>query len=226
MIRYWDHSEKERAALTEDQIKAMLTVEMMEKGVLNPGPSPELSTPKQADLPKTTFYRPTCESYYGKPNVLFTTMEDAQAFVALKPRAWQRDYQADTDYAIGAKTLSVEVIELPEEDVITTRREELRRIHAENEANKKKIEAHAEAVKKADKVTDGVWDDWHECKGKGREYGRVIATFNSYASLADGNEATARKFLAKAYPEQTIVDAFAWCEVADPATSQKAAEAA
>ena len=75
MKTYWDYTERERSEMTEDQVTALLDVELMSKGVLKVV-APILNKIEPVDLPT--------ETKYEAGGILFVTVEQAQAFLALK----------------------------------------------------------------------------------------------------------------------------------------------
>ena len=86
MNRYWDLTNKQRSLLTYDQVKALLEVELMEKGVLAV-PKPELITTEPVALIKETYYVPHYKGEYSDQAMpfAFRSAEDCERFFEMDP---------------------------------------------------------------------------------------------------------------------------------------------
>src|SRR5579859_586132 len=83
MKTYWDLSEKERAALSREDVERYIDAELMMKGVLKVTPL-MLEPLPSAPEPTTTYYQVSTGSVYTL-DPLFRTAADAEAFLAMRP---------------------------------------------------------------------------------------------------------------------------------------------
>lgn len=218
MNRYWDIEEKDRAELTEEQVKSFLDVELMEKGLVKLK-SPVRQPLATIELPKV---KVACVKYasdkYGAPQTLevgFQTMEEAQAFLDLKPMMISDDWETKTKWAAPIRDASIFTEELTEHHVVLSAIVALKSNKAKDDANQKAEREYTEATKKIDEATKDVWADWQELRAKARDHQKVLDTKTEYEKLA-GDAETALKFLLKAYPQPTIEEACAWRGIPSP----------
>jgi len=208
--RYWDLTEKERAALTVDEIEAFCDVEMMEKGVAPPEP-PAYEPVVQFVAPTRRFYKIDFEDQQysftrEESEFLFLTPEVAQQCIDLKPLVRTKNGPTPIkDATIRPK------------DVFVVEDEATATVKAAAEAAEKRNNSLRERYERektrAEEVVQGVWTNWHSCRELREEYARVIRTFEKYKPLAGGDEAMAAQFLADAYDYQVANDAFAWNDI-------------
>jgi DNA-directed RNA polymerase subunit N (RpoN/RPB10) len=206
MKTYWDYSEKERSEMTEEQVRSMLDVELMEKGVLKVEP-PVLRPVENIEVARQT--------YFEAGSILFKTAEEAHSFLALHPHKEGYDYSgAGYDYKY-AQPLESEVRQVSmciKQDVVN-----LSTTLAKNKEAKTWNEQAEQKYKKAceaqNKVLDGVWEDWYRCRDLTLQHKKVIDTRAEYLQLTNRDEALARTFLAKVFTEEEIKDAMEWFEV-------------
>lgn len=215
MKTYWDYSEQERAGLTEDQVKSLLDVELMTKGIKRPEP------PVLADIPKSPlgerqkFYSLSAKGKYGSDehfNICFPSIETAQRFGELCPLRRDYDYEvgSEFEYVTPVGEYKLEVVELYGLDQINTFRSELKNRKAKSESNQKASQAFADASKKADEVTKHVWDDWYRQRQTLTAMASVVKTYNEYVTLTGGDIGLALTFLGKAHDSGTIQEAMEW----------------
>lgn len=206
---YWNLEEKERAALTREEVEKFLDAELMTKGVLKVlalrlDPEPEI-------------VEPAATTYYQVGSVAFSTAKAAEDFIKLAP------ISIDTKYIGGGWRTSVSVaspiVGSPTELRVVSpseyadRRNDLEKRETIRVSNEKAREEHAKASKAQDSVLSGVWEDWARCREVDAGHRRVVSTFREYVAVA-GDELTAAKFLAKAFTVAQIAEAAKWCGVA------------
>lgn len=213
MNRYWDLSEQERARLTKAQVEALLTVELMEKGVVKVEP-PAFEPVDEVNVAKTVYFeiQRKCEYSMTGTSILFTDAEKAQKFIELAP-LWEDsryEYGHDRKFAMPGRELSIKSVELPSEDVVANMATVLKRNKAAEDANATRRAEYAKAITAVEDATKGVWDDWQTCRAKARDAAKVKDTLAEYLGLCDGNTTTALAFLAKAFDEERIAEAKAW----------------
>jgi hypothetical protein len=208
MKRYWDYSESERAKLTAEQVEKFLAYELMERGVLQVEPL-NLEEPKPVSLPKRRVFllREGDGAYGTMLNLGFETIEQAEAcrdairFIR-EQQGWQGPH-----FTRPVKALQIVSEDLPTDDAVTAARSALEaesRIESANETARREYEA---ACKKVADATSGVWSDWRECQSVEARHQKIRDTLAGYVQMADGNEAMARAFLAKAFSPDEIEEA-------------------
>ncbi len=210
MNRYWDFSERERAALTEDQVRAFLDVELMEKGVAKVK-APSCRPVVEVKIPRKAFARIKFPTRHGSEDTLdvaFPDIESAHAFLALQPLIVSRDWETDSTSArpiVGAVFSG----ELAGADDVMAATVALKANKANKEENDRAERAYREAVKKVDEATRDVWSDWRECRGKAERAQRIAETRAEYLRLA-GTAELAETFLAKAYDSHELAFEREW----------------
>lgn len=206
MERYWDLTEKQRSELTREQVESFLTVELMENGVTKVEPL-VLETPTPVELATDTYYQVEGDEYTHF-NAIFRTMEQAQAFVELKPMASDYDYNAGikNTYLKPCSGYKIGTVKLCRREDIANSRAVLQKNEAIAKANEKATQAYNEACKLVERASAHIFDDWDDCCEKSRSFAKVLATFNEYVGICDGDRFKALVFLCKAF-DRTVVDA-------------------
>ncbi len=215
MKTFWDLEEKERAALTREEVERCLDAELMTKGVLKVAPLALDEEPTIDELATSTYYWVD-----GFPHVLFTTTEAASAFVALKPAQLGSeylcgDYRQSVKFAKPSEDTDINQVSVASQDSFVQRRSDLEKRAAIRTSNEKRREEYDRDSKAQAKVLDGVWEDWARCRRVEEGHRRVVATFNDYVKTA-GDEYTAARFLGKVFTFEQIDEARTWCGVAIP----------
>lgn len=212
MDRYWDRSEWECAGLIREQVEALLTVELMEKGVVRVE-QPELEPVEEVKPATVTIYGISCGGRYGSPDVLdfgFETIDLADAFTKLKPLKIEKDYGTNVVMSEPMRDLAVVPRDLPTVAEAATLKSRLDKAAAAKKANKERMDAYNAAVKAVTEATSGVWDDWQECRAKDRKYMKIKTTMAEYVGICGGNTETALAFLEKAFSAEEIAEATNW----------------
>lgn len=202
MKTYWDYSEKERSEMGEEQIRALLDVELMSKGVKKVE-APILKPVKSVEI--------ETEVWFEVGDVFFKTAEQAQQFLALNPKHSTYEYSCGYDYHYAAEIES----EIKQSSLYSRQALlDLASILKENKAAKAYNEdissAHEKRTEEVDKVLNGVWEDWYECKTKAAQHRKVLETRSEYMKLTDNNADLADTFLKKVYSTEEIKEADAW----------------
>lgn len=223
MERYWDLTEKQRAELTEAQMEPYYAIERMEAGAVMPIP-PEYKNEDKPDVATKRYYTVEHRKGYStdKFGVLFTTAEAAQAFIDLKPLIAESNY--DLDYKMTAKTpddLALVPMDLPtKEALLVVKPAYIKAVEAEKE-NKKLREEYDKSQSCYANTVQQLDSDRYRCQSLARDHKRVIDTFDTYKTTANGDEEIALRFLNKAFKPEAIAAAFAWfgMDVPSPAPS-------
>lgn len=231
MKTYWDYSDKERSELTSEQVTALLDVELMTAGVLKPVAPVLEEVPSNPVGPRQKFYGIEAVGKYGSSahiGIVFSTIEDAEKFIALSPCIREYDYEVGTEftYVTRLSDAKIAVEDLYSITQINEFRSALKRRKSASESNTKISSQFKAASEKADKITQGVWDDWHQHRSFSDEMHRVVSTFKEYLSLTKGDPNLALTFLEKALTRDTVNQAREWFPGEIPDTHSIAVEAA
>lgn len=206
---YWDLTEKQRAALTATDVERFVDAELMTKGVLRVEPLDLLPEPELPAEDLEVFAIRT--DGYTKLDVVFGTPAEAQQ--AIKSALHLTSvYLGSTSYPVAAPIAKAEVIAIALHSKATADafRREFEKVGEIRRENARRKEAHDAESRKEAEALKGLWEDWHACRSKAERVGRVLATFEAYLKMADGNDQIARKFLAKAYSADVLADASEW----------------
>lgn len=209
MQRYWDYSEKERAAMTEEQVEVLLGYELMEKGVLKVD-LPVVHDMLPVDMPKRRIFSLAEIDQHGttKPiGVSFETIAQAEACLTFNPL--KRVDEWNTEHHVASCNMTIIAEMLPDAAAVIAAKattDDNRRRKAENDEAQRRYE---QELKKVNDATSGVWSDWHDCRRKADEAKKIRDTFDEYKRMTGGNEELARAFLAKAFEANEIEEALA-----------------
>lgn len=208
MKTYWDHSDRERSEMTEDQVRAFLDYELMALGVLKPK-APVLEAVEEVALPAKTFFRLKFNDWHDV-NVLFVRLEDAMAVSEMQLARAENDYQAGREFGQPVSRCTVEKVELPGPESKDAARQALIVEKQRKDRNEKAQSEYAKACQAADKSCEGIWKDWYASREMADKYARIRDTMADYIKLTDGNAEMARTFLAKAFGEDDIRESEEW----------------
>jgi hypothetical protein len=213
MNRYWNFSERERSELTGDNVRALLSVEMMEKGVLKVEP-PVLMELQPCDVPTVAAYEVLYHGEYSSDHssgFAFATAGEADSFIALHPLLIDTRWEyGSTKFLVPCQEMKIQKIELPNEVAMTNKAVILKANKAAKEANEKSQSQYHKDMKSVEDATKGVWDDWHECREKAARCKKVADTRAEYVTLSGGDKAIAEEFLKKAFDEERLKEAAEW----------------
>lgn len=209
MNRYWDLSEKERAALTSEQVESMLAVELMEKGVVRVEP-PVMLPVDFKKPPSTRMYRIKHDRCYGESGVAYPTVEDAE-------RAMMNAIAVASEYVAGENAyyihptaeLSVTAIDIASRADIAACKSSNEKANENKKTNDAANREYDIAVRAVTDATEGVWSDWHVCCAKQSRYQRIVDTFAEYKTLC-GSDILAATFLGKVFSPEEISAANKW----------------
>lgn len=213
MKTYWDLTEKERAALDREGVERYIDAELMTKGCLRAEPPKLEPVPGAPELPRERYYMLT-GTRYGRA-MLFRTTEDAQTVIDLcvgeqHSQHIGGDYQNSVDYADAQSEAKIESADLPSLATVTAAKALLDKRAAIEKLNRERQKTYDQALKDQDEVLGGLWDDWRRCQRMADEHERVHSTFQRYVQIADGDEATAAKFLRTAFSVADVMAAEQW----------------
>lgn len=229
MQTYWDYTEQERAVLTEEEVKSLLDVELMTKGVKKPVAPTLAEVPKSPVGERRKYYGLVGKGKYGTDehfSVCFDSIDRAEAFLALQPLRRDYDYEVghEFEYAVPVTDAKIDLVPLYALDQINEFRSELKNRKAKTEANNKALSEFTKASEKAENVTKGVWEDWFRQRETHATLKGIVDTYQEYLRLTENNSDLALTFLGKAHRLEHIEEARQWFPNTIPATTQEAKE--
>jgi hypothetical protein len=227
MKTYWDYNESERANLTYEEVQSLQKFELMSAGILTPEP-PTFQDETPPPVPTQKFYQVThVDGVYSTPKnfgTIFRTMEDAEAFIALRPAVVESNWQFSGNYFKEVSGLQVQVVELPTEADQVAHKPRLIELKSIVESNKKLKDEYSTACKAVTDACVSMWDDYRTVTSKQHRYKKIVDTFNAYVNECDGNEEIAMRFLLKATDRETIEESFEWFGEVAPLPALELAE--
>jgi hypothetical protein len=219
MKTYWDLPETERAGLTEEQVREYIKYELMAAGVLAPKP-PEIVAVPEIVVPTTTMYGiEFAESRYHSRqalDVVFDTADAAAKFIALRPQIKSHDYEADTHESRFMPDMAVVEVRVATHEAVLKIKADLIDAKKKREANEQAERKYNEEAEKTAKAAEPVWGDYRSLQSKAHTINTVVATYNEYTTMTGGDLVLALGFLRKAFPDETINEAFEWRGLHNP----------
>lgn len=208
MQRYWDLSEKQRSALSRDELEHYIDIELMEAGVVRPKP-PKLEALEEVQL-ETRIYYGIVKDSYQSPEFVFESESDAALVAASRPLWLHDDYQTKAKWAEPCPDVVVKPITVATQQSAVDARVRLLENAERKQRNDQAERDYSKACEAMEKAASSLISDWHECLDKARRCAAVAATFDEYRSLTAGNDGLARTFLLKAYAPEEVEAAFSW----------------
>jgi hypothetical protein len=224
MKTYWDFTDREQSEMTEETVRSFLDVELMTEGVIKPAP-PQLKAVEACPVgPKAKYFAVHGKSKWGSDEdfgICFGTADEANAFLALNPMKSDYDYEVGSEFRYASPLVSMEihVDELYSLDQINTFRSQLKNRKSAVEANTRENDRFKKESDAAEKITNGVWEDWFKKREHRYDLERVVKTFNEYVGLSSGDKKIAYGFLQKAHPVASINECREWFPDAIPTES-------
>lgn len=217
MKTYWDHTEKERANLTHQQVEALCKFELMGEGVVvSPYPGEAPKKP-QIDEEKTTVYEVEWKSAsYRTASLYFDDREQALAAMELRPVYIDTDYTADAKSMVplcDPKLSELEVYRVFDKDAYSAK---LAAYKSAKNAYDAELKQYQEDKAAAERCCESLWDDYSEQREKLRQARQVADRWADYVATCDGDEKTAVRFLRKAFSGERIEAANDWCNAGIP----------
>ena len=221
---YWDLSERERAALTREDVERYLAFELMEKGCGLRITEPNLLAVPTLPVKPRDYYGVSDENYYNGTKVLFETREQAEQFLSLRPLTEKSDH-VDGAWVKHAEPLTeeIKIVSAISPADFQTHRSALQANEKAKAENKKRQEEYEKTVKAQDSALKGLWDDWYECGRKALEHDKVKRTWGQYVVMA-GNTELAAKFLLKVFSVSQIEEAAEWFGISIPTIFEEPTE--
>lgn len=207
MKTYWDHTEAERAQMTEEQVRAFEAYELMDAGIVK-ATKPEPITEIKPKVQTHTVFTVKLRSGYHTLGVAFASPDQARNFIESGVLALYSDWDGKESvntirHLDGAK---IEIQEAVSGESLDAVRAEWDRYKAAQRAYDAAEEAYEKCRDGEAQAVHAMWEDWHKQREWHGSLARVISTFREYTATA-GDATVAAKFLRKAFPESTITEA-------------------
>lgn len=205
---YWDYSPAERAAMPEERVDDLLSIELMAKGVVRPEP-PHLEVIEHIEVARVTMYGIKYDNHHDL-GVLFATADDASKCLALLPRRIENDWQSDIKIAqqfVG----TIEPVEIFSEADLVMKKRALVRNKERKAANEKAQNEFNKANQIVTKACDKIWSDWRQQRSTLKNMERIRDVAKQYMDTA-GDVAIAMRFLLKAYTREQITESMEWAD--------------
>jgi hypothetical protein len=216
-VFYWDLSERERAALSREDVERYVDAELMTKGVLKARP-PKLEPEPRENVRLSQRFQVSSAAgdHWHTPVLLFPTEDAARKFLELQPEHRHSSYTGEGHIehgqAFGRAVTAVSIISAEDYEANKSLLQSASAIQA---ANKKSSEEYEKAVKKQDEALKGLWEDWAAQRQRDHQLRSVMATYEEYRRIAASQD-VALRFLRKVHSVSQIEEAAAWCGVELP----------
>ena len=216
MKTYFDYSEKERSELSSERVNELLKYELMDQGVAVPDPpvrqpivEPAITRHRKFEV---RFKKPGRYGSVTTTGFCFDTVEQAEAFIALKPQPVDHDWSCGDDYAYFTEATETSVEMRP-----LCRYEDVNAIKAALAANSEAKKANEAADREFHKASDAtrdatkhIWADWNRCCDLARGRAKIRATWLEYLDSCDLDATVAARFFFKLFSHEQAKDAFDW----------------
>jgi hypothetical protein len=225
MKTFQDHTDLEKANLTEEEVEGLLKYELMELGIVSPQPPTPLPD-TGPELEEKVYYQPYLKSYSGL-DCVFATAKEAEAFLAMNPLILDTGYPSYQNNVEDPTEFKVETIKAISKSDYESSKGLVEAASKNKKANKEAQEAYEAELSEASSAVGHIWDEWSECRKKKTKSQQIVDTYNQYLVDCDDNTEIALRFLGKAYSQNEIKDAYAFLEMISPfALTQEAVKEA
>ena len=203
--------------MTEQQVEALMSAELMEAGVIKVT-APKLLPTDMPELTGITLWG--IKSGYSVCNGFgFRSADDAATAMALMIPL-DSEYIAGKSFVVESQKsdkLSIEKVTAHSRAEVVNNKSASELVAANTKNNETLLSEYRKAADAVIKVTQHVWGDWRECQRTAETYRKIVTTLGEYVGTCDGNREMAMTFLAKAFPQPDIDAAIEWCGEADAA---------
>jgi len=222
---YWDLSEKERAALSGEDVDRFVAAELMRLGVLQVAPLVLDPEPNVVEPAKRLYFQVQHGPEYPRTtlDLLFDDEIDAREFIEngnfriVKTERLNDDWSQRIEVTETLMLPRLTTTEAISADDFREARTALEKRSAIRAANDEREEEWVKEKSKEDDALKGMWADWQRCRGLDAAHRRVSTTLDAYVATAGGDREVAFRFLRKAFTDPQIVAAAEWCGFKAPA---------
>lgn len=207
-----DMTDREIAALTEDEIENQVALEMMREGVKHVLP-PQLETvPEMPAASSVTVWEVSLKHKNGYTETAlaaFESPEMAQSFCDLRPATIQSDYNSDMYHLRIGELLIASRSVLSKEDYDKLR--SIEKAHKEaTERNEKRSEDYLKEREASVVIRSWTHNEWYRCLNIKADMERIAETYENYLGHTKGDARMACTFLLKAHTQEEIIQASEW----------------
>lgn len=200
MVRYWDLSTKEKATLTEAQVKAFCDVQLMEKGIVNPGVLPEIVIPEMPVMQQ--------EEWFEVCGLLVKTHEQASQILLAQPHISDYEYSMGYDRKFAKPCDgTVKVVKLFLRSEVLALRSVLVEIKEKTDEKEKREREYEKAFKACRDAVADIWTDYYESQEREALLQTIRDTYNKYQDMCDGDPSVAMRFLLNTYNKSDVCEA-------------------
>lgn len=205
-----DLTDEELINLTDEEIEALVTVQLMHEGIVVPeAPVRPEREPDYSDLPTKTYVKIQGNGYGA---VLLANAEDVEKLrgVRILRADYTRQRQGKYHYTAEETQWEIGSMEIYDRDDLAKRDAELVEVTARYDTYLADLKEYERAVEKKRKVVDDIYSTIYDARTRKAKADNIHATFEKYVGLADGDEHVAWRFLCKAYDSDEIDMLKAW----------------
>lgn len=203
--------------MTSEDVEAAIRRELMEQGVVAPEPA-RLKELSEVEVQSAPFYvvsmKPQDATYCDEDfDAVFETIEEAQAFVDLKPRKTDYNYSIGSKYPYTKKAVGYTIRPVSfyaRSDVLGRVRDILVRNKEIEKSNTEEAERYEREMKAVGEISKPIWADYYDCKNKSADLLRIVRVYKQYLEDAENNAFIAMNFLGRAFTTDQIDEAREW----------------
>lgn len=204
-----DLTVEQKAALNEEEIQHYIRIYAMEEGVpLGTTNIEEFKEEEPVNLDKEQVFqiRHDNMSAFG---IVFATRGDAEAFLQLNYRVvgskYLGSYHKTQEYTMPPSGLTVQMADMPTEEVVTSHQRELE-AHAQiSKANEEIRRERDKRDRIIERLSEHIWGNVRESRAVIAKFEDIRTCWAEYQELAK-DRASAVKFMLKAYDDTELVN--------------------
>lgn len=190
--RFFDYDQESLAAMSPEQIKALIDIEVMCQAV-EPVTKPEKVTLEDVGI------KPTVEAFLVG-DLVFLDYETAKSVATMSLWREAYDWSIGSQYAyLEEKPRRVETKFFFEEGVIKSRSEQLKAMKNTSSTYSAELKVYNEYLAKLEGISGEVWNAVNEANRWIAKVNCARETNANYVKLADGDTEVARKFFVNTF---------------------------
>jgi len=200
MKTFYDLTDEEKVALTEEQVTYYAKVECANRGIIIP--QKPINNLKEVEKPSSKYYQVGYESF------VFESEQEAQEYLNSKSKAL-------TVKTIGSGYSNPQYVskrEVSTTEIKTTvlysaeQVSELKSILEYNIETQKEWNTYNESLKEYNEIVSNIWEEVGEIAYKNSRVDYFNKIYTDYLTLADNNKDIAYNFFSKAYKNANLSD--------------------
>lgn len=218
LVSYWDHTEQERAALSDAEMVALETLELMENGIIVPA-EPTYEPIETVEIKKRTLHELLYnDSKYNRIDVKFEDITDAETVAEILRRGYTTGTHGytDCDVATPVESITIAAIEVAEKDCVIHAKEALTENKSRKSRNSKLKTEYEKAITKRTEALNSMHSDRWSQREELARFKKMHETWLAYLETCDGNVNIAHRFLLKAYTSEDIEQMNLWMGTSVP----------